>query len=122
MAYILFHTVHYKQGLLLEFLYNDQYLHFMDKFFRQSKKLLTPTLFKIIEEGNKRKCFKVLDIESAVNYILSIIQCHVEAKYEKKSPQMLLSHLDIGKGLIEKILGVPERTLKIRENIKIKLR
>lgn len=118
MAHILFDTLYYKQGLLLEFLYNDQYLHLMDKFFLQSKKLLTPILFTIIGEGKKTDCFDVPDVESAVNYMLSIMQCHVEAIYEKKSPQVLSSHLNIGKGLIEKILGLPEGTLKIRINPK----
>jgi len=31
MLELMFRTIHYKDGLLFEFLYNDKYLHLMDK-------------------------------------------------------------------------------------------
>jgi hypothetical protein len=62
MVNILFDTIHYKQGLLLDFLYNDQSLHLMDKLFRQAKKLLTPYLLNIIEEGNRKLIFNEKEV------------------------------------------------------------
>jgi AcrR family transcriptional regulator len=113
MVYILFHTIHYKQGLLLEFLYNDQYLHLVDKLFRQAKKLLAPFLLRIIEEGNHKKYFNVFHPAASMNYILTIIQCFVEAIYEKSPVEILSAHLELAKNLIEKALGVSEGTLQI---------
>ena len=79
MSNIMFSTIHGKHGLLLEFLYNDQYLHLMDKLFRQAKKLLTPYLLSIIEEGKRAGMFIVVSPKAVLNSILSIIQCYVEA-------------------------------------------
>lgn len=102
-----------KQGLLLEYLYKDKNLHFMDKFFRQSKNLLTPFLLKIVKEGNQKGHFNVLHVESAVEYISSIILCNTEAIY-KKNPKMILAHFEIAVNLLEKMLAVSDGSLKLK--------
>ena len=113
MAKIMLDTIQYKQGLLLEFLYNDQYLHLMDKLFRQAKKLLTPYLLTIIEEGKRNRIFVVPYPKAASNAILAIIQCYVEALYEKESTEALQDQRVLAKRLIENSLGMPEGSLHI---------
>jgi len=113
MANIMFTTIHYKQGLLLEYLYNDQYLHLMDKLFRQAKKMLAPYLVNVIEKGNHELIFNVAYPQEAINYILAIIQCYVEAIYEKESTEALVRQKSLVKRVIENILGLPAGTLHI---------
>lgn len=113
MANIMFTTIHYKEGLLLEFLYNDQHMHLMDKLFRQAKKMLAPYLVDVIEKGNRELIFNVAYPKEAINYILAIIQCYAEAIYEKESTKALVRQEALAKRLIEHVLGLPEGTLQI---------
>lgn len=113
MANIMFSTIHYKQGLLLEFLYNDQHMHLMDKLFRQAKKMLAPYLVDVIEKGNRESTFNVTYPKEAINYILAIIQCYAEAIYEKEATEVLVRQESLVKRLIENILGLPEGALQI---------
>ncbi len=113
MANIMLATIHGKQGLLLEFLYNDQYLHLMDKVFRQAKKLLAPYLLLVINEGASKHVFSVSYPRAVSNSIMSIIQCYVEAIYEKEEPDILEYQKKFAKRLIENALGLPEGELHI---------
>jgi AcrR family transcriptional regulator len=63
MVSLVYKTIRLKKGFFLDYLYSDQYLHFIDKFFRQSKKILAPFLLRILEEGCHKKIFKVLQKE-----------------------------------------------------------
>ena len=113
MANIMLATIHGKQGLLLEFLYNDQYLHLMDKVFRQAKKLLAPYLLRVINEGTSKHIFSVSYPKAVSNSIMSIIQCYVEAIYEKEAADILEYQKKFAKRLIENALGLPEGELHI---------
>ena len=113
MANIMLATIQGRQGLLLEFLYNDQYLHLMDKVFRQAKKLLTPYLLSVIEEGARKRIFCVPYPKAVVNSILAIIQCYVESMYEKEAVDVLEYQRKFAKRFIENALGVAEGTLQI---------
>ena len=113
MANILLATIQGKQGLLLEFLYNDQYLHLMDKVFRQAKKLLAPYLLSVIKEGQRKQIFSVPHPKAVSNSIMSIIQCYVEAIYEKEAADILEYQKKFAKRLIENALGLPEGELHI---------
>lgn len=113
MADIMFDTIHYKQGLLLDFLYNDQYLHLMDKLFHRTKKMLAPYLIDVIEKGNRELIFHVAYPQEAINYILAIIQCYAEAIYEKEAAAALVRQKLLVKRLIENVLGLPAGTLQI---------
>lgn len=113
MANIMLATIQGKHGLLLEFLYNDQYLHLMDKVFRQAKKLLAPYLLSVIKEGVKKRIFIVSYPKAVTNSIMSIIQCYVEAIYEKETADHLEYQKEFAKHLIENALGLPEGGLQI---------
>lgn len=113
LSNVMLKTVRYKKGLLLEFLYNDQYLYLIDKLFRQGKKLLGSYMLTIIEEGSRKQVFKVRSPKAAVNFILAIIQCHVEAIYNKESAKELAEQIALGKRLTENTLGLPEGTLHV---------
>lgn len=113
MANIMLETIQGKQGLLLEFLYNDQYLHLMDKVFRQAKKLLAPYLLSVIEEGARKKNFSVPYPKAVASSIMSIIQCYVEAMYEKEATDVLDYQRTLAKRLIENSLGLTEGSLRI---------
>lgn len=114
LASIMFDTIRYKNGLLLEFLYNDEYLYLKDKVFRQGKKLLATHMFNIIEEGKRIGTFKVQSPKAAVNLILAIMQCHIESIYNKESPKELAQQIALGKRLAENALGLQEGILHIR--------
>jgi len=113
MAIIIYKVLQQKQGLLFEYLYEDQYLHLIDKFFRQGKKILAPFLLRIIEEGCLKNSFKVNEPVVAVNYILALLQGFVEAAYNKVPKGLFSVHLILFKELTEKALGVPEGTLQM---------
>jgi len=100
-----------KDGLLLDYLYNDQYRHLIDKFFRQAKKTLVPFLLCIIEEGNFKKVFKVDQPVVAVNYILAILQCFFECIYNKVPMEMISVSLLYVQKLFEKMLGLDDGSL-----------
>lgn len=119
IAPIIYNTVQHKEGLLLEYLYTDQYLHLIDKLFRQARKILSPFLLRIIEEGREKNIFRVDNAATAVNCILALAQCLVEAMYSKASSQTLSAHLMLVKDLIEKAVKLPEGTLQMNwEEIK----
>ena len=113
MANIMLATIQGRQGLLLEFLYNDQYLHLMDKVFRQAKKLLAPYLLSVIEEGTRNRIVSVPYPKAAASSIMSIIQCYVEAMYEKEAADVLDYQRALAKRLIENSLGLKEGSLRI---------
>lgn len=113
MANIMLATIQGRQGLLLEFLYNDQYLHLMDKVFRQAKKLLAPYLLSVIEEGTRNRIVSVPYPKAAASSMMSIIQCYVEAMYEKEAADVLDYQRTLAKRLIENSLGLKEGSLQI---------
>ncbi|MBP2663677.1 MAG: transcriptional regulator, TetR family [Firmicutes bacterium] len=109
----LFNRLQHKQGLLLEYLYNDHSILLMDKLFRQAKKLLIPYLCDIIEEGNRKFVFTVAQPKAALAFILSIIQCYIEAIYEKEPAEILAYKWVLAKELIENALGITKGSLKL---------
>jgi len=113
MGIIMLNTIRYKQGLFLEFLYNDQYLHLMDKLFRQAKELLAPYLLIIIEEGKRNNIFNISHPKSVLNAILALTQCLVESIYEKESDEIIADQMSMVKILIENALGIQRGTLHI---------
>lgn len=113
MANIMLATIQGKQGLLLEFLYNDQYLHLMDKVFRQAKKILAPYLLSVIKEGARKQIFTVPYPKAVANLIMSIIQCYVEALYEKEAMDFLEYQNKFTKYLIKNALGLVEGDFQI---------
>lgn len=106
------HTIHYKDGLLFEFLYNDRYLHLMDKLTRLGEEFVAPFMIRIIAEGQEKAVFHVSHPEVAQAFIGSIINCMFDAIYEKLPEELYAQYVEMAEALIEKTLGLPEHSLK----------
>ena len=108
------HTIRYKEGLLFEFLFDDQHLHPLDKLTRQGKQLVMPFLLRIIEEGEQKKVFAVLSSRISVTFVGGIMKCLFDAVYEKLPATLFEQHVKIATILIEKTVGLPENSLHIQ--------
>ena len=105
-------TIRYKDGLLFEFLYNDRYLHLMDKLTRLGEEFVAPFMLRIIAEGQEKAIFHVSHPEVAKAFIGSIIHCMFDVTYEKPSAELYAQYVEMAESLIEKTLGLPEHSLK----------
>ena len=105
-------TVRYKDGLLFEFLYNDRYLHLMDKLTRLGEEFVAPFLLRIIAEGQEKAVFHVSHPEVAQAFIGSIFHSMFDVTYEKPSEELYAQYVEMAEALIEKTLGLPEHSLK----------
>ena len=110
---IVLSSIKVKQVLLLEFLYNDRHLHLMDKVFRQTKKLLAPYLLSVIKEGANKHVFSVSHPKAVADTIISIIQCYVEAIYERETADFLEQKKAITRRLVENVLGLSEDKMEL---------
>lgn len=107
-------VVQYKGiDLLLNFLRDDKHLHIHAKLSRQAMLMLKPCLLKIIKEGTQTNCFHVTHPQATINFVLSIMTCLTDALCEDFSEEMLLYHLRMAETLIEKALGMAEKTLHL---------
>ncbi|WP_371379355.1 TetR/AcrR family transcriptional regulator [Sporomusa aerivorans] len=111
MIYALFRTAQYKDGLFLDFLYDEKHLHIKNKIFRQATLLLKPWLLKIIEEGARKHYFHVSHLPTAMTFIMSIMLCLGDSLCEKIPEEIMAHHLNMAESLIEKALGIPEKSL-----------
>ena len=107
------HKARYKDGLLLNMLYDAPNLHLKVQLFRQIELELSPWLLKIIEEGISHQDFCVSHPPTAVDYILVILEFLSEALYQKTSTDILSFRLIMAEALIEKALGAQENTIHI---------
>jgi len=107
------HKARYKDGLLLNMLYDAPNLHLKVQLFRQIELELSPWLLKIIEEGISHQDFCVSHPPTAVDYILVILEFLSEALYQKTSTDILSFRLIMAEALIEKALGAQEKTIHI---------
>ena len=112
---VMFRTIRYKEGLLFEFLYNDQYLHLMDKMVNQGKQIMSPSLTRVIAEGKEQGVFFVSHPEVAQAFIGSIMETVFEATYEKVPAAIYAHYLETASMLIEKILGLAENSLQLMQ-------
>jgi len=115
---LLIHTIlqviQYKGiDLLLNFLRDEKHLHIHQRLSRQAMLMLKPCLLKIITEGTQTKCFHVTHPQTASSFILSIVNCLTDALCEKFSDELIVHHLRMTEALIEKTLGMPEKTLHL---------
>lgn len=106
----------YKDGLLLNMLYDDQNLHLKIKLFRQLEVALSPWLLKIVEEGIASRTFCVSHPPTAMIYILVIVEFLSEALYDKAVADFLSFRLRMAESLIEKALGAQENTIHISQS------
>jgi len=110
---ILFHTIRYKDGLLFEFLFDDQHLHLMDKMTRQGKQITIPFLQRIIEEGVQKKVFNVAEPLVALTFVGGVMHNLFDVTYEKLPTRLYAQHVEMAAILIEKIVGLPGNSLEI---------
>ena len=113
---IVFDTIHYKDGLLFDYLHNDRHLHLMDKLARQGKSFVAPQLMKIIEEGERLQYFKITHGKVALDFIMAIFDCTLDSLYEKSPAEVLRYQFEMAEALIQRTLGVPEGTIHIEVN------
>lgn len=100
-----------REGLLIEYLFNNQYLHILDKLARQASELFVLPLKKIIVEGIEQKCFNVNYPEETVEFILSIIRVVLDSLYKKESAGRQAFRREIAQKLIEAALGADKGSL-----------
>ncbi|SDF47681.1 TetR/AcrR family transcriptional regulator [Sporomusa acidovorans] len=113
MINAMFRTAQYKDGLILNSLYDEKNLYLKNKISRQGTLLLKPLLLKVIEDGIQKDCFHVANPAIAINFIMSTLQCITDALCEKTSNELIACHLNIAESIIEKILALPENTLHL---------
>jgi len=107
------HKASYKDGLLLNILYDAKNLHLKVQLFYQLELALSPWLLKIIEAGVANRDFCVSHPPTTVDYILVITDFLSEALYKKTSEEILSFRLRMAETLIEKALGAQEKTIHI---------
>lgn len=109
----IFQTAQYKNGLFLDFLYDEKNLQVKNKVLHQGTMFLKPWLLRIIEEGISKHFFHVSQTQTALNFIVSILLCLCDALCEKLPDEIISSHLRMAESLIEKTLGMQENTIHI---------
>lgn len=113
VVHAFFRTAYYKDGLFLDFLYDEKHIHIKNKIFRQAALLLKPWLLKIIEEGVRKQYFHVSYLPAALTFIMSIMLCLGDTLCEKIPDEEMPCHLQLAAALIERTLGMPENTLHL---------
>lgn len=103
----------YKDGLLLDSLYDERNLYVRDRLTRQIKLLITPLLLKIVAEGIDKQYFRVYHEETAKDYILNILDLLIDALYEKMAMDQFAYRLRMGEVLIEKVLELKAGSIHI---------
>lgn len=107
------HKARYKDGLLLNMLYDTPNLHLKVQLFYQIELALSPWLLRIIDEGISNQDFCVSHPPTAVDYILVMVDFLSQALYQKTSADILSFRLRMAETLIEKTLGAKENTIHI---------
>ncbi|WP_019555512.1 TetR/AcrR family transcriptional regulator [Propionispira raffinosivorans] len=103
----------YKDGLLLNLLYDNQNLNLKIQLFRQLEVTLSPWLLKIIEDGLSQRVFHTRHAPTTVSYILVILEFLSEALYQKTAADILAFRLQMAESLIEKALDCKDNTIHI---------
>ncbi|MEN6620698.1 MAG: TetR/AcrR family transcriptional regulator [Smithella sp.] len=106
-------SVHYKGEVLINAVYHEQNLHIKDKLIRSVKLMITPLGLKIIEEGRIRHDFNVSHPQTALSFILLVMEFLVDPFYEKIPEELLSLRLRMAESLIEKTVGIQEGKLHI---------
>lgn len=99
--------------VLLNTVYHEQNLHIKNKLVHGVKLLLTPLGLTIIEEGRVCNGFNVPDPQTALSFILLIMDFLIDALYEKLPAELLSLRLQMAEALVAKAVGVREGTVRI---------
>ncbi|MDU4960393.1 MAG: TetR/AcrR family transcriptional regulator [Sporomusaceae bacterium] len=99
--------------VLLHTLYHEQNLHIKNKLSRGVTLMLTPLGLAIIEEGKSRHDFNVLHPQTALSFIMLIIEFLIDALYEKLSEELMALRLRMAEALVEQAVGVQTGSIHI---------
>ena len=110
----IFRTIHYKGGLLFDFLYEDSTMHLIDKLTRQGQQVINPLLQKIIEKGLQKGFFHFSSSQVVLNVISAMGRCIIDVIYEKSSADLINQQFKLTEDLISYALGIPPGTVKLR--------
>jgi Transcriptional regulator len=113
IVYTTFNNLRSGDGWMLDFLYNEQYLHIVDRYVRHTSERLSPSLLKVIEEGNRSGCFTVAYPAEVMEFITAILKSLFHTLYQRLSAERLALRFKIASGLFEKILGLKEGALHL---------
>lgn len=105
--------VQYKGGLFLDLLHDEQQLHIKYRISRQCNLALTPWLLNIIAEGVEKDYFHVSHPQTALDFILLMLDFLIVSLPEKLPAELLALRLKTAQALIEKTLGAQEGTIHI---------
>jgi AcrR family transcriptional regulator len=98
---------------LLNTIYHEQNLHIKNKLIHSVTLMLTPLGLNIIEEGRNRHDFNVSHSQTALSFILLIMDFLIDALYEKLPVELLSLRLRMAESLIEKAVGIQEGNIHI---------
>lgn len=102
-------------GVVLQYLYNEQSLHIMDKLWRKGSEQFSAPLIKIISEGNEQGCFNVNYLEETVEFILGTFRVLVESQHTKAVAVGHEHRLEIAQKIITTALGAKEGSLSFKK-------
>lgn len=107
-------SIREREGVLFEYLYNDQRLHILDKLGYYAYELFGPPIKTIITEGIEQKCFTIEHMEATVEFIFSIIRVILDSLYKKEPVANQVQRFVIGQKLIEAMLGAKPGTISLK--------
>lgn len=102
-----------KDEALLQIVYDGQNSRIKDQLARQVRCALSPWGLRIIKEGCQNGYFVVPHPQTALDFILVVMEFLIEAFYEKMPGELLSLRLKMAEALIEKALGTAEGTIHI---------
>lgn len=107
----MFRTIQYRDGVLLNILYDEHNSHLKNKIFREGLQLLTPWISKVIEEGVQKKNFSISNPGIVSYFIMSILRYAMDETLKDSSSDRVHTYFEVAARLIERILQIPEHTL-----------
>ena len=99
--------------LMFDFLYTDEYLHIVDKFAGQASRMLAPVILGIVEEGNKKRTFRVPHPDEILIFNSAILQSLFHSLYKGHPRERLERIFAVASGLLDKTLGAPDGTFRL---------
>ncbi len=94
-------------------IYHEQNSHIKNKFIPSINLMLTPWGLKILEEGKISREFNVPHPQTALSFILLVIEFLVDAIYEKVPEELWSLRLRLAESVVEKAVGVQEGKIHI---------
>ena len=104
-------------SVLLRALFDERNAHIRDRVNRQIEESISECLKEIIEEGVQDGSFQVVDTEAVLNFILKFGEVMIEAMQAKLSRQQVVVRLRLAEQLLETLLGLKPKTMRLTLSI-----